>query len=88
MSALELPDDLRQELEAAARQRGLPVDAMMLVALREWLGESQRQQVIASLVAQGGFHLGVARGDAPDWRPVELPGRPLSEIVMEERGAR
>ena len=89
---LELPEDVRGRIEVEAEDRGWTVDYLVVIALRQWLegiALQQREELIGALLAQGGLHRGTPPAGAPsDWQPRDLPGRPLSEIVIEERGPR
>jgi hypothetical protein len=88
---LEVPEETYDQLADLARRQQRPVDEMLrlcLAAYEEILYERAHQQMLAdgvlvSLPAPPLLPGEVEEDD--DFEPVELPGTPLSEIILEDR---
>lgn len=102
MIALNLPEDLLAKITAEAERRGMAVEEMVSTAVREWADEHAHQAaeaaaaaaraewdaVLAEMEAKGIIFRFPAPAEPVEWQPIELPGQPLSEIIIEERGER
>ena len=90
-TVLELSDDTYQQLTALAEQHHRTPEEMLrlcLAAYEEALYERAHQQMLAdgvlvSMPAPPLLPGETEEGD--DFEPVELPGKPLSEIILEDR---
>lgn len=88
---LEVPEETYDQLTDLARRQQRPVDEMLrlcLAAYEALLYERAHQQMLAdgvlvSLPAPPLLPGEEEEGD--DFEPVELPGKPLSEIILEDR---
>ena len=88
---LELSDDTYHQLADLAQRQQRPVEEMLrlcLAAYEEALYERAHQQMLADgvLVALPAPPLLPGEEEeGDDFEPVELPGKPLSEIILEDR---
>jgi len=62
-----------------------PVAMLVGSGQPEEMSEEQRRAKLAALRI---IRRGSKRGSGRSWRPVRVAGRPLSEIILEERGDR
>jgi hypothetical protein len=83
---LELADDTYQRLVELARQQHRTPEEMVRTLLLNYESESYRQ-VNQQMLAQGMLtSVPTAQSmQVDDFEPESIPGKPLSEIIIEER---
>jgi hypothetical protein len=89
-TVLELSEETYQQLADLAQRQQRTVEDMLrlcLAAYEEALYERAHQQMLADgvLVAMSAPPLLPGETEEDDVEPVELPGKPLSEIILEDR---
>ena len=83
---IDLPDDLYQRLERQARARGTTTAEAVALVLEE--AEAARSKAFWERLEAKGL---VARrkpappADAEPFQPIQVQGKPLSEVIIEER---
>ena len=88
---LELPEETYYHLTDLAQRQQRPVEEMLRLCLAAYetaLYERAHQQMVAEglLVSLPAPPLLPGEtDDEDDFEPVELPGKPLSEIILEDR---
>jgi len=87
---LELSDDTYHQLADLAQHQQRTLEEMFrlcLAAYEEALYERAHQQMLADgvLVSMPAPPLLPGETEEDDFEPVELPGKPLSEIILEDR---
>jgi hypothetical protein len=87
---LELSEDTYHQLTDLAQRQHRPLDEMLrlcLAAYEEALDARAHQQMLADgvLVSMPAPPMLPGEHEDEDEAPVELPGTPLSEIILEER---
>ncbi|MDH3600363.1 MAG: hypothetical protein OEU26_12060 [Candidatus Tectomicrobia bacterium] len=83
---IELPDDVYTQLEYQARLRGLTLPHIIAELVEE--DEKVRMTVAIERMRLKGLllTLSVSASPAPaDFEPVAVQGKPLSEVIIEER---
>ena len=89
-TVLELSEETYQQLADLAQRQQRTVEDMLrlcLAAYEEALYARAHQQMLADgvLVAMPAPPLLPGETEEDDVEPVELPGKPLSEIILEDR---
>jgi len=89
-TVLELSEETYHQLADLAQRQQQTVEDMLrlcLAAYEEALYERAHQQMLADgvLVSMPAPPLLPGETEEDDVEPVELPGKPLSEIILEER---
>ena len=87
---LELSDNTYQQLTDLAQRQRRPVEDMLrlcLAAYEEALYERAHQRMLADgvLVSMPAPPLLPGETDDEDFEPIEIAGKPLSEIILEDR---
>jgi hypothetical protein len=87
---LALSDDTYQQLTDLAQRQRQPVEDMLRLCLavyEEVLYERAHQQMLADgvLVSLPAPPLLPGETDDEDFEPIEIAGKPLSEIILEDR---
>ena len=83
---IEIPDEIYRQLEQQARMRGLTLPQIIAELVHE--DEKARMTTaIAHLQTKGLLLTPVSAAPPalPDVEPIQVQGRPLSEVIMEER---
>lgn len=83
---IDLPDELHQRLEKQAQLRGATVAEAIAQLLEE--GETARRQAVFEQMRAEGILLPkkpAQPGARDSFQPIEVSGRPVSEILIEER---
>lgn len=83
---IDLPDDLHQQLEWQAQSRGTTV-AEVIAQMLEESERARRQAVFEQMRAEGILlpKKPAQPGARDSFKPIEVSGRPVSEILIEER---
>jgi hypothetical protein len=89
-TVLELSEETYHQLADLAQRQQRTVEDMLrlcLAAYEEALYERAHQQMLADgvLVSMPAPPLLPGETEEEDFEPVELPGKPLSEIILEDR---
>ncbi len=83
---IELPTEIYEKLEKQAQANGLTV-AEVIARLVEEIEAAHLSAVIRQMQAEGLF--AEAPADIPpapaDFQPIQVLGKPLSEVIIEER---
>ena len=87
---LELSEETYHQLADLAERQRRPVEDMLrlcLAAYEEALYQRAHQQMLADgvLVSMPAPPLLPGETEDDDFEPVEIPGKPLSEIILEDR---
>ena len=87
---LELSDNTYQQLTDLAQRQQRTVEEMLclcLTAYEEALYERAHQQMLADgvLVSMPALPLLPGETEDEDFAPLEIAGKPLSEIILEDR---
>lgn len=83
---IDLPDEVHQRLEKQTQLRGTTVADAIAQLLEE--GETARRQAVFEQMRAEGILLPkkpAQPGARDSFRPIEVSGRPTSEILIEER---
>lgn len=83
---IDLPDEVHQRLEKQAQLRGTTVADAIAQLLEE--GERARRQAVFEQMRAEGMLLPkkpAQPGTRDSFKPIEVSGRPVSEILIEER---
>ena len=83
---IEIPDELYAQLEQQASMRGLPLAQLITELVRE--DEKARVTMAIERMRTKGLLLTPSRATQPDpmdFAPIEVNGKPLSEVIIEER---
>jgi len=96
---IRLPGELHRRLETRAEEKGRPLDQVLLEELEKVLEAEaeptiKRERVLEALHSTGLIqpistelvHKYVSDPDSPRQRPLKIPGQPLSEVIIEQRG--
>ena len=97
--ALELPDDLYSQLRAKAACHGLALEQFILTQLQTASPphpQPDQAQINAVLRSTGLVQSPdpdlittyVTNPEVPRQGPIQVPGRPLSEVIIEQRTAK
>lgn len=97
--ALELPDDLYNQLRAKAAHQGLALERFILTQLQTAsLSQPQQdQEQINKVLRSTGLVQSpdpdlittyVTNPEAPRQDPLQIQGQPLSEVIIEQRTAK
>ncbi len=83
---VELPDDVYTQLEHQARLRGLTLPQI----IGEFVSEDEKARMMVAIKRMRikGLLLNPSSSALPaltDFEPVEVQGKPLSEVIIEER---
>lgn len=83
---IEIPDEIYQQLAQQARRRGVTLSQIIAALLQEE-AHARLTMAITRLQRQGVLLTPspVALPVAPDVAPIAVQGKPLSEVIIEER---
>ena len=84
---IEIPDELYAQLEQQASMRGLALAQLLTELVRE--DEKARVTVAIERMRMKGLLLTPSsepQPDPKDFAPIEVEGKPLSEVIIEDRG--
>jgi prevent-host-death family protein len=71
---------VKQGKEVVLTERGKPI-----AVIKPLEGEEKAETVIRRLEAEGILRPALKRGPMPDWKPIRIKGKPMSETIREER---
>jgi hypothetical protein len=83
---IEIPDEIYAQLEQQASMRGLPLVQIITELVRE--DEKARVTVAIERMRTKGLLLTPSSSAQPgltDFAPIQVQGKPLSEVIIEER---
>lgn len=83
---IEIPDELYAQLEQQARRRGLTLPQIITELLHE--DEKARTMAAIARLRTQGVLLSPSSSAPPagtDFKPIQVQGTPLSEVIIEER---
>jgi len=96
---IRLPSELHRRLQTRAKERGQPLDQVLLEELEKGLGIEAERAVEQEHVLEALHSTGliqpistelvrryVSDPDLPRQKPLKIPGKPLSEVIIEQRG--
>lgn len=83
---IDLPDEVYERLEKQAQANGQTVPEV-IARLIEEIEAAHLSAVVRQMQAEGLFaEPPAAPTSAPtDFQPIQVPGKPLSEVIIEER---
>jgi len=71
---------VKQGKEVVLTERGKPI-----AVIKPLEAEEKAETVIRRLEAEGILRPALKRGPMPDWKPIRIKGKPMSETIREER---
>ncbi len=74
---------VKQGKEVVLTERGKPI-----AVIKPLEAEEKPETVIRRLEAEGILRPALKRGPMPDWKPIRIKGKPMSETIREERDER
>lgn len=96
---IRLPGELHRRLETRAREKDQPLDQVLLEELEKGLQIEaepaiEQERVLEALHSTGLIQpistelvqRYVSDPDSPRHKPLKIPGQPLSEVIIEQRG--
>lgn len=96
---IRLPAELHQRLETRAKEKGQSLNQVLLEELEKGLEIGAKPSVEGEHVLEALCSTGliqsisqelvqryVSEPDRPRQKPLKIPGKPLSEIIIEQRG--
>lgn len=96
---IRLPGELHRRLEIRAEEKGRPLDQVLLEELEKVLETEaeptiKRERVLEALHSTGLIQpisaelvqRYVSDPEHPRQKPLKIPGQPLSEVIIEQRG--
>ena len=82
---IDLPDEIYARLEQQAKARGLPVP-QVIAQLEEEIAQARLGAAMERLRAKGILLAPAEPTQAPGaFKPIPVQGKPLSEVILEER---
>ena len=71
---------VKQGKEVVLTERGKPI-----AVIKPLEAEEKAETVIRRLEAEGILRPALKRDPMPDWKPIRIKGKPMSETIREER---
>jgi predicted DNA-binding protein len=96
---IRLPGELHRRLEARAQEKGQPLDQVLLEELEKGLEIGVEPAIEQERVLEALHSTGLIQPISPELvqrympdpnlprqKPLKIPGKPLSEVIIEQRG--
>lgn len=82
---IDIPDETYAQLEQQAKVRGLTV-SQLIAQLQEEVEQARLAAAVERLRAKGMLLASAELTQAPvAFKPIQVQGKPLSEVILEER---